>query len=140
LTPHYYSPVTECADVPDNAYRDGPVADHAVEHLRELVDHQKPFFLAVGFVKPHLAFGAPKRFWDLYNRDPIRLASATLEDDLARRLVHGYYACIRYIDAQVHGRELYDHTVDLRENTNIANKPAHQDLVAQLEKQLRDGL
>jgi len=41
---------------------------------------------------------------------------------------------------QVHGRELYDHTVDSRETTNLANQPAHQELVAQLEKQLRDSL
>jgi iduronate 2-sulfatase len=42
--------------------------------------------------------------------------------------------------AKVHGRELYDHAVDPQENTNLANEPAHQELVAQLEKQLRDGL
>jgi len=146
--PHYYSPVTECADVPDNAYRDGQVADHAVEHLRELADQDQPFFLAVGFVKSHLAFGAPKRYWDLYDRNSIRLAvnpfhptdapswstnggwelrqysevphqPSRLEDDLARRLLHGYFACISYIDAQV-GRVIGElERLGLRDNTVI---------------------
>jgi arylsulfatase A-like enzyme len=48
------------------------VADKAIAELRRLKD--KPFFLAVGFVKPHLPFNAPKRYWDLYERDAIPLA------------------------------------------------------------------
>jgi iduronate 2-sulfatase len=55
---------TEMADVPDNAYIDGAIAELGVQALRELKDRQEPFFLAVGFLKPHLPFNAPKRYWD----------------------------------------------------------------------------
>ncbi|MBZ0299845.1 MAG: sulfatase [Anaerolineae bacterium] len=118
---------TECADVPDNAYGDGKVADAALEILDEIQD--QPFFLAVGFRKPHLPFSAPKRYWDLYDRDqitppdhPTRPSGipdyawhhsvelrgyndipkeGPLPDELVRKLRHGYYACVSYMDAQV---------------------------------------
>jgi arylsulfatase A-like enzyme len=50
----------EMADVPDNAYHDGSLADLAVAKLGELKGKEQPFFLAVGFLKPHLPFNAPK--------------------------------------------------------------------------------
>ena len=62
-------PAWECADVPDNSYHDGAVADAAIEMLRQAKD--KPFFLAVGFHKPHLPFVAPKKYWDLYRSGEI---------------------------------------------------------------------
>ena len=65
-------PAYECADVPDNTYSDGAIADAAIDMLRQAKD--KPFFLAVGFLKPHLPFVAPKKYWDLYRRDEIPLA------------------------------------------------------------------
>lgn len=61
-------------DVPDNAYKDGKLADVAIEHLAELSKSDKPFFLAVGFQKPHLPFVAPKKYADLYSREDITLA------------------------------------------------------------------
>jgi len=120
-------PPIDCADVPDNAYPDGVTADRAVEELRRLKD--QPFFLAVGFVKPHLPFNAPKKYWDLYRRSEIKLAdnpfapkgapklaltnwgelrnyvgvpkSGPVGDDQARELIHGYHACVSYTDALV---------------------------------------
>lgn len=132
-------PVTECVDVPDNAYFDGQVADAAVAQIGNLKGSEKPFFLAVGFIRPHLPFVAPKRYWDLYDRDEMPLAEfrtmssdpvpcayhnsnevkaytdvpsfhsympgQELDEEIQRRLVHGYYACTSYTDAQI-GRVL----------------------------------
>ncbi len=121
------NPLTECADVPDNAYKDGMVADQAIETLRRVKD--RPFFLAVGFHKPHTPFNAPERYWDLYERDKIRLAANPLKpknapdiamnawryvrsfrdipnegplpDEFACKVRHAYFACCSYVDAQI---------------------------------------
>jgi len=53
-------------EVPDNTYADGRLADHASEKLRELAAGETPFFLAVGFYKPHLPFVAPGRYFEPY--------------------------------------------------------------------------
>ena len=66
--------VTECLDTPDNAYFDGAMTDRAVKELRAFAGSGKPFFMAVGYKKPHLPFIAPKRYWDLYNRRDIATA------------------------------------------------------------------
>ncbi len=120
-------PALVCEDVPDQAYADGVTADTAIATIRRSKD--KPFFLAAGFLKPHLSFVAPKKYWDLYDpaqlplaRNPfppkdcppialtpsIELRARTdipkdgpIPDDLARRLLHGYLACVSYVDAQV---------------------------------------
>jgi len=121
-------PAFESADVPDNTYTDGKVADLACATLRDLSKKPEPFFLAVGFIKPHLPFVSPKKYWDLY--DPAKIALApnkfrpegtpdyailpggelrnyhgipqgSIPDDLARQLKHGYYAAVSYTDAQV---------------------------------------
>lgn len=121
-------PAFEGADVPDNTFQDGKVAELAVATLREMKAKQQPFFLAVGFVKPHLPFVSPKKYWDLYDPAKIQLApnkyrpkdapdysilpggelrsykdipESSIPDDLARQLKHGYYAAISYMDAQV---------------------------------------
>lgn len=105
---------------------DAMVATHAVQRLRELKD--STFFLAVGFVKPHLPFVAPKKYWDLYDSGKIEIpptnppegmpevalhnfgelrkyhgiqADGLLDEDQSRNLIHGYYACVSYIDAQL---------------------------------------
>lgn len=67
-------PSTECIDVPDNAYEDGVNALVAKDQLAKLAKDKKPFFFAVGFHKPHLPFVAPKRYWDLYNREDMPIA------------------------------------------------------------------
>ena len=140
-------PAYESADVPDNAYFDGMIADKAVSDLRRLEDMDKPFFLALGFFKPHLPFNAPKKYWDLYKREKIDLAdnpfrpkgapdaalhnwgelrayegippNGPLSDELARTLIHGYYACVSYTDAQI-GRVLTElEKLGLRKNTIV---------------------
>ncbi|WP_414663015.1 sulfatase [Horticoccus sp. 23ND18S-11] len=139
-------PAFEGADVPDETFQDGKVAALAVSTLREISRKQEPFFLAVGFVKPHLPFVAPKKYWDLYDPAKIQLApnkfrpkdapeyaiqaggemrayhgipDTSIPDDLARQLKHGYYAAISYMDAQV-GRVLDElDRLGLREKTII---------------------
>ena len=140
-------PAFESADVPDNFYRDGQVADYAVAQLGKAASQGKPFFFAVGFAKPHLPFVAPKRYWDLYDPAKIELApnpyhphnapdysvlgtsemrqydgipkEGPVPDDLARQLKHGYYAAVSYTDAQI-GRVLAElDRLKLRENTII---------------------
>jgi len=68
-------PSTECMDVPDTAYQDGVNALLAKEQIINLSKDSKPFFMAVGFSKPHLPFVAPKKYWDLYNREDMPIAS-----------------------------------------------------------------
>jgi arylsulfatase A-like enzyme len=124
-------PITECLDknVPDNFYGDGLRTDGALEMMEEFKDKKQPFFLAVGYKKPHLPFVAPKKYWDLYDRKSVPLAEyqqqpagappfhyqdswelrggysdipeGILPEDMQREMVHGYYACVSYIDAQV---------------------------------------
>ncbi len=120
----------ESADVSDETYADGQIAAEAVLRLRAARAAAEPFFLAVGFLKPHLPFVAPKKYWDLH--DPAKLpqpahlaapegapsyapqfggelrnyagipaGNAPLEPALTRRLIHGYYAATSYMDAQL---------------------------------------
>jgi len=131
-------PSIECIEVPDNAYQDGVNALLAKEQIIKLSKGNKPFFMAVGFSKPHLPFVSPKKYWNLYNREDMPIASfqehskngpliayhqsgelrnyldipefATLPADSLRiglklekqkELIHGYYAAVSYLDAQV---------------------------------------
>lgn len=64
----------EKADVPDQGYPDGLTADLATAKLQELADREEPFFLGVGFFKPHLPFTAPKKYWDLYDENEVPLS------------------------------------------------------------------
>lgn len=139
-------PAFEGADVPDNYFQDGKVAELAVSTLQDISKKKEPFFLAVGFVKPHLPFISPKKYWDLYDPTKIELApnkfrpkdapdyailpggelrnyygipEGSVPDDLARQLKHGYYAAISYMDAQV-GKVLDElDRLDLRKNTIV---------------------
>ncbi|MGK6343669.1 sulfatase [Chryseobacterium sp. DT-3] len=65
---------TEIADVDDDAYYDGAQTTMAIKKLKELKEKDKPFFFSVGYYRPHLPFNAPKKYWDLYNRNDIPLA------------------------------------------------------------------
>lgn len=115
------SPPMEAADVDDQGYPDGLIAEAAVEQLKQLHKGDKPFFFAVGFYKPHLPFCAPKKYWDLYDRDKIDIsdvdpvsrttgeffnnyghnAAQARDDAYVRHLRHGYYAGTSYVDAQI---------------------------------------
>ena len=120
---------TESADVSDETYPDGLIAAEAVRRLERRSEAKEPFFLAVGFLKPHLPFCAPKKYWDLH--DPAKFSLPALReapidapafaptgwgelrqysqipekgpvpDEQARHLIHGYYAAVSYMDAQL---------------------------------------
>jgi arylsulfatase A-like enzyme len=120
----------ERTDVADNAYFDGMIAEQAIRELGNLSESSAPFFLAVGFLKPHLPFNAPAKYWGLYNPAAISLAPfdrmpsgapkeanfnwgelrnyrtipeapEPVSEDMARKLRHGYYAATSYVDAQL---------------------------------------
>jgi iduronate 2-sulfatase len=120
----------EAADVPDDAYPDGKIAAEAVKRLQAAQSRPgEPFFIAVGFLRPHLPFCAPKKYWDLYDRAAFPLAErrtppdgapayapqfggelrqysgipekGDLPEDLQRTLIHGYHAAVSYMDAQL---------------------------------------
>ncbi len=124
----------ENANVADDAYADGKIATEAVVRLRAAkANSSQPFFIGVGFLKPHLPFCAPKKYWDLYSRAAFKLPAITtapkgapsyapttwgelraysdipptgpLTPDLQRELIHGYHAAVSYMDAQL-GRVL----------------------------------
>lgn len=66
---------TEVLDVPDLQHEDGAIGEQGIEAMRRLAKGQQPFFLAVGFIRPHLPFVAPRRYWELYDRGKIPLAT-----------------------------------------------------------------
>jgi iduronate 2-sulfatase len=136
---------TECADVPDTAYSDGMIADEAVRRLQAAKDNSgEPFFIAVGFHKPHLPFVAPKKYWDLYEKTAFKLptrqtppegappmaphtwgelrqysdipAVGPLTEAQALHLIRGYHASTSFMDAQL-GRVL-----DALDQTGLAQR------------------
>jgi iduronate 2-sulfatase len=137
----------ESADVPDNQYADGKIADEAILRLQSAKERGTPFLLAVGFLKPHLPFVAPQKYWDLYDPAVLPLAGiqtppegapawapqfggelrnyrnmpreGTLPAELQRTLIHGYYAAMSYMDAQA-GRVLAElERLELDDNTIV---------------------
>lgn len=123
-------PATEAADVSDETYGDGQIAREAITRLEVASQTPgQPFFLAVGFLKPHLPFVVPQRYWDLHDpqvipmpnvHEPPRdapdyaptsygelrnysdMTGVDVNDEATtRHLIHGYYAATSYMDAQV---------------------------------------
>ena len=122
-------PAYEKANVPDSTYRDGKIALKGIRDLKKLKKEKQPFFLALGFVKPHLPFNAPNKYWDLYDPKKINLPDNFVQppstpkkafhtsgelrkyhdippkghfsDELSLQLIHGYYAAVSYVDAQI---------------------------------------
>jgi iduronate 2-sulfatase len=124
----------ESTDSPDNAYADGRIADEGIKRLQAAKQGEgTPFFLALGFVKPHLPLTAPKKYWDMHDPAKFKLAANSkspagappfagktggeisnyepvtprgdVDDATARSLIHGYYAATSFADAQI-GRVL----------------------------------
>ena len=91
-------PSTECAEVSDEAYQDGIYTVEAIKKLNVLVKEDKPFFLAVGYQRPHLPFVAPKKYWDLYRRDEIKLANQNLIDGTPEFAYHTFGELKSYTD------------------------------------------
>jgi len=109
----------------DEDHTDGKVATEAIKQLENRGD--QPFFLAVGFYKPHCPFIAPKKYFDLYPMEKIRVPDVTADSvksvpkpalastkpwpymgvtpDQARECKQAYYAAISFVDAQI-GRVL----------------------------------
>lgn len=67
-------PATEAQEQPDEMNFDGKQTTEALGKMRELAAGKSPFFLAVGFIRPHLPFITPKKYWDLYDRAKLPLA------------------------------------------------------------------
>ena len=64
----------EMGNVDDMGYPDGYTAQLALKKMNELAKTNKPFFLAVGFFKPHLPFNSPKKYWDMYDENKLPLS------------------------------------------------------------------
>jgi len=140
-------PPYEKTSVPDSAYFDGKIANQAKLKLQQFAENGQPFFLAVGFVKPHLPFNAPAKYWDMYEEADVQPkqeiafpenapeqarhnfgelrhyaetpAEGAVPDSVARKLIHGYHACVSYTDALV-GQVLEElERLELAENTII---------------------
>lgn len=109
------------ADGTDEEQTDGMIATEAIRLMR---DHrEKPFFIAAGFFRPHTPYVAPKKYFELYPLDEIRLPYAPeddrddipvaafahncpvpnygLEEPILRQAIQAYYASVSFIDAQV---------------------------------------
>lgn len=119
-------PYCEAANAPDSIYEDYQIAKKTIADLQRLKKNNQPFFLAVGFRRPHLPFVAPKKYWDLYKREDIKMADNRFRseklpkqvqssreifqythtdnvqsDSFHREARHAYYACVSFIDAQI---------------------------------------
>ena len=120
----------EIADEPETSFMDGKVTDKALKSLEDLSSSHSPFFLAVGYIKPHLPFSMPKKYWDLYLNRSLEKENATNKQpehspaiafhnweelrgytDIPKsgdlpvgkleELCKAYYACVSFVDAQV---------------------------------------
>ncbi|GAB5552739.1 MAG: sulfatase [Saprospiraceae bacterium] len=140
-------PAFEAIEVPDSAYYDGKLALKAIQDIKALKTSKEPFFLSVGFVKPHLPFNAPQKYWDLYDRadfsptekdnwpanapkqafhrfGELRNYSGIpkqgpIDDSLSITLQHGYYAATSYVDHLVGMVLKALEASGLRENTVV---------------------
>lgn len=137
----------EAAEESDDVYPDGQTAIKAIETLQRLKKEGRPFFLGVGFVKPHLPFTCPQKYWDLYPESSIRMPAdaapakdapapafhdlyelrtygdipkeGDIDEATALKLIRGYRACVSHMDAQL-GRVVAElDRLGLRENTLI---------------------
>jgi iduronate 2-sulfatase len=141
-------PAYESADVPDAAYLDGYNTQLAIVTMKQMVNKgDKPFFLAMGYKLPHLNWCAPKKYWDLYDREKLPMATETdapengaamglhasfelrtragipktgpLGPDLSRTLKHAYLASTSYVDAQIGLMLMALEEAGVRDNTII---------------------
>nr|WP_231734069.1 sulfatase [Calycomorphotria hydatis] len=141
-------PAYESADVEDYVYPDGFNTELAIATLKDMVEEgDKPFFLGLGLIRPHLNWVAPKKYWDLYTPEDIPLASqqnapvdgaamglhasfelrtrhdipkyGPIKPELARTLKHAYLACVSYVDAQIGKMIAAIEDAGVKENTII---------------------
>lgn len=130
--PHQYAWANEFGPLPEgDKGEDWPIAEQALQSLAKMSSEAKPFFLAVGFHRPHVPLKAPKDFFDLYNPEAMHLppdfdteprqlkgyptdefrqnidlfSARSFSAPEAREAMRAYYACTSYVDAQI-GRML----------------------------------
>jgi|SaaInl6LU_22_DNA_1037377.scaffolds.fasta_scaffold00043_29 iduronate 2-sulfatase len=137
----------ETSNTDESEYLDGQIAAKGIADLKKLKADGKPFFLAMGFMKPHLPFNAPQKYWDKYPIENISLPESYVQpkttpskafhnfgelrryhsvpkkglvtDDMAKKLIQGYYACVSFVDAQI-GKVLQElEDSGLAENTIV---------------------
>jgi arylsulfatase A-like enzyme len=139
------SSISEITDTPDEETPDGIVAERAVEELRKFKETGEPFFLAAGFYRPHMPLTAPKKYWDMYPRDKVKLPAdfrqpddgiprydwdevrrygdcpwtGPMPEEKAKEIVQGYHASVTFVDAQI-GKVLDElHRLGLDQNTVV---------------------
>ncbi len=132
----------------DTLFQDGRIAQAALHALEEAAQREEPFFFIVGFLKPHLPFSAPAKYWELYDRSRIPLAlnksrpegapgiavdrynlrqykwqhanpDSLFTDEYARLLRHAYFACTSFIDEQIGKIQDQVEALGLSENTYV---------------------
>lgn len=123
----------ESPEAADDDYADGRVAAETIRRLEAAQQRRQqdgtPFFIAAGFVRPHLPFSAPQKYWDLYDPQSLPMPAneqspegaptvagksrgeitaykpvpedGNVGEDLKRELIHGYYASTSFVDAQI---------------------------------------
>jgi len=123
----------QAVDLPDAALQGGKLALRVESQIQKAAADSRPWFITMGLSKPHLPFVSPTRYWDMYDHDSLKLAEnpqlpsaapavaihnweelrgyalmpeqGPVSDDVARHLIHGYYAATTYTDAMI-GRAL----------------------------------
>ena len=121
--------VAERPTIENHAYVDEQITEDAVRTIKRLAEQNAPFFLAVGFMKPHSPYNAPKEYWDLYQREEMKALCSEVHPEgvsdlnwwdsseirgftdvpdkgpipteTAARMRHGYYAATSYTDANI---------------------------------------
>ena len=147
----------EKANVEDQDYKDGKIAAKTIRDLKKMKAKKESFFLVAGFLKPHLPFNAPAKYWEMYDRNKItppvnnkfpvtayngagnwyelakykgvqkdfsekpalNATTFTMDAEMTTNLIHGYYACVSYIDQQIGNVLQALEDLDLSENTIV---------------------
>ena len=103
-------PTFEYPDVDDYAYNDGKITKRAINKLKALKSKNKPFFMAIGYVSPHLPFIQPKKYWDMYDHDAIKLADNSFQPKNSPDIA---------IEAQHNSAEMRKNYLDIPENGQL---------------------
>ena len=103
----------EYPDVDDYAYNDGKITKKAIDKMKMLSEQNKPFFMAVGYVSPHLPFIQPKKYWDMYNHDAIQLADNVYQPKNSPDIA---------IEAQHNSAEMRKNYLDMHENGPLSDE------------------
>ena len=147
----------EKANVEDQDYKDGKIAAKTIRDLKKMKAKKESFFLVAGFLKPHLPFNAPAKYWEMYDSNKItppvnnkfpatayngagnwyelakykgvqkdfsekpalNATTFTMDAEMTTNLIHGYYACVSYIDQQIGNVLQALEDLDLSENTIV---------------------